>query len=88
MSGHLDVSRDGDTVLHGGLLDLDLIRVPEAKAAKDRLHLDLGSTDQAAVVRGAMELGATLAEDVFAGGSWQVLRDPEGNEFCILAPHG
>ena len=26
------------------------------------------------------------ADDVYDGGSWQVLRDPEGNEFCILKP--
>ena len=34
----------------------------------------------------AVALGATQADDVYDGGRWQVLRDPEGNEFCILRP--
>jgi hypothetical protein len=29
-------------------------------------------------------LGATTAEDIYDGGLWQVLRDPDGNEFCIV----
>jgi hypothetical protein len=35
-------------------------------------------------VADAIALGATTAEDVYDGGEWRVLRDPEGNEFCIL----
>jgi hypothetical protein len=34
----------------------------------------------------ALALGATRADDVYAGGRWQVLRNPEGNEFCLLRP--
>lgn len=34
----------------------------------------------------ALALGATLAGDVYSGDRWRVLRDPEGNEFCILRP--
>jgi Glyoxalase-like domain len=26
------------------------------------------------------------ADDVYDQGVWQVLRDPEGNEFCLLRP--
>jgi predicted enzyme related to lactoylglutathione lyase len=33
-----------------------------------------------------LALGATQADDIYAGGRWQVFRDPEGNEFCILRP--
>ena len=40
----------------------------------------------AAATEQAVALGATRADDVYDGGSWQVLRDPEGNELCILRP--
>jgi Glyoxalase-like domain len=30
--------------------------------------------------------GAVEVDDIYDGGVWQVLRDPEGNEFCILRP--
>ncbi|MET0932912.1 MAG: hypothetical protein ABWX56_04305 [Mycetocola sp.] len=29
---------------------------------------------------------AALANDIYDDGDWQVLRGPEGNEFCILRP--
>ena len=61
-------------------------RVPEAKMVKNRLHLDLRSTDLAAATEQAVALGATRADDVYDGGKWQVLRDPEGNELCLLRP--
>jgi predicted enzyme related to lactoylglutathione lyase len=60
-------------------------RVPEAKAGKNRLHVDLRPDDQAAEVDRLVSLGATRVsvgqgDDV----SWVVLADPEGNEFCVL----
>ena len=61
-------------------------RVPEARAGKNRLHLDLRGDTFDEAVEAALRLGATPADDVYDGGSWQVLRDPEGNEFCILRP--
>jgi hypothetical protein len=68
---------------------LDFVRVPEAKSVKNRLHIDVRAVgDFAAAVERAVALGATRADDIYAGGSWQVLRDPEGNEFCILRPRG
>ncbi len=67
--------------------DLTIGRVPEAKTIKNRLHLDLRPDDRDAHVRRLLELGATPA-DVGQDGSesWVVLADPEGNEFCVLAP--
>ena len=67
-------------------LAIDFLRVPEAKSFKNRLHLDLRSTDLAEATEQAIALGATRADDIYDGGQWQVLRDPEGNEFCILRP--
>ncbi len=76
---------DGDASVHApGVPRLDFLRVPEAKAGKNRLHLELRGTSYDEAIDAALALGATRADDVYDGGSWQVLRDPEGNEFCIL----
>jgi hypothetical protein len=87
LGGEVEVDADGAATLHtpGGLA-VDFARVPEAKTVKNRLHLDLRSTDLAAATDQALALGATRADDVYDGGRWQVLRDPEGNEFCLLRP--
>jgi predicted enzyme related to lactoylglutathione lyase len=63
------------------------VRVPESKAAKNRVHLDLqpqGRTRGQEVER-ALGLGATRIADHTRpdGGGWVVLADPEGNEFCV-----
>ena len=70
---------------------LCILRVPESKTIKNRLHLDLfpdDLEDKAAEIERLIALGATRvnigqAADV----SWVVLADPEGNEFCVLRPH-
>jgi hypothetical protein len=67
--------------------DLLFLRVPEDKAVKNRLHLDLRPKDQTAEVARLAGLGATRVDvgqkqDV----SWVVMADPEGNEFCVLRP--
>ena len=86
LGGPVEVDADGDATLHAPGLVIDFDRVPEAKSVKNRLHLDLRSTDLAAATEQALALGATRADDVYDGGRWQVLRDPEGNEFCLLRP--
>jgi catechol 2,3-dioxygenase-like lactoylglutathione lyase family enzyme len=65
--------------------DLLILRVPEDKAGKNRLHLDLRPEDQAAEVARLEGLGARRA-DVGQGpdASWVVMADPDGNEFCVL----
>lgn len=65
--------------------DLLFLRVPETKAVKNRLHIDLRPLDQAAEVARLESLGARRVsvgqgEEV----TWVVLADPEGNEFCVL----
>ena len=65
--------------------DLLFLRVQEGKAGKNRLHLDLRPTDQAAEVArleglGARRVDVGQSDEV----SWVVLADPEGNEFCVL----
>ncbi|GGY86786.1 VOC family protein [Streptomyces nitrosporeus] len=63
------------------------IQVPEDKAVKNRLHLDIspidGSTEDE--VARLLGLGATRADvGQGPGRSWVVMADPEGNEFCVL----
>lgn len=69
----------------GVVPDILFLRVPEDKAAKNRLHLDLRPDNQAAEVARLEALGATRV-DIGQGGdvTWVVMADPEGNEFCVL----
>ena len=60
--------------------------VPEAKAAKNRLHLDVRTRpeDLGAEVARVVGLGASFVEFNSQGEHrWAVMRDPEGNEFCL-----
>jgi catechol 2,3-dioxygenase-like lactoylglutathione lyase family enzyme len=67
--------------------DLLFLRVPEAKLAKNRLHLDLRPKDQAGEVARLEALGARQVDIGQSGKvSWVVLADPDGNEFCVLRP--
>ncbi|HEX5595453.1 MAG TPA: VOC family protein [Micromonosporaceae bacterium] len=85
--------RDDEVVLEppagsaedGIVPDLLFLRVPEEKAGKNRLHLDLRPADQAAEVARLETLGARRV-DVRQGPdvSWIVMADPDGNEFCVL----
>jgi len=66
-----------------GRLHVVVQRVPELKTAKTRVHLDIETDDIEAEVRRLEALGARRAED---HGTWWVLRDPCGNEFCVFGP--
>ncbi len=60
--------------------------VPEGKTVKNRLHIDVSpvETSQPEEVERLIALGATKADIGQGDVSWTVLRDPEGNEFCVL----
>ena len=72
-------------------------RVPEGKTAKNRVHLDLraavglkGDDRMEALEKRCAELealGASRVErhdpDGFSSAGFIVMRDPEGNEFCL-----
>ncbi|MDT7590036.1 MAG: hypothetical protein QOE32_7586, partial [Pseudonocardiales bacterium] len=61
-------------------------QVPEAKTIKNRLHLDLVSGEFAAETERLLALGATRVNDAAKGAArWTTLRDPEGNEFDLVA---
>lgn len=73
-----------------GRPDLLLQRVPEEKQAKNRLHVDLHPNDGPATVArleglGAVRLGPVDTEFMEAHSTqFQVMGDPEGNEFCVV----
>jgi predicted enzyme related to lactoylglutathione lyase len=86
-----DEDRPGDEevlVLVDGGQPLLFVRVPEAKAAKNRLHLDLRPEDRTRdeEVRRLVDLGAAVLADHRGpeGAGWVTLADPEGNELCVL----
>lgn len=61
------------------------LKVPEPKSVKNRLHLDLRPEDQSAEVDRLLALGATRADvGQPTDASFTVLRDPDGNELCVL----
>ena len=62
-------------------------RTDEPKSGKLRLHIDVNATDrdQEAELERLLAAGARRADIGQTGNeSWQVLADPEGNEFCLL----
>ena len=62
-----------------------LFHSPDAKAGKNRVHLDLRPDDQAAEVARLEALGAKQVDIGQAPTDpWVVMADPEGNEFCVL----
>ena len=68
---------------------IDVIAVPEPKTVKNCVHIDLATMSaahQAEMVARLRDLGATPAGIGQGDVSWTVLADPEGNEFCVLAP--
>jgi predicted enzyme related to lactoylglutathione lyase len=62
---------------------------PDTKTVKNRLHLDLTTSadDRDAEIARLLGLGARRADVGQTGDeSWDVLADPEGNEFCVVRP--
>ena len=70
-------------------------RVPEPKQVKNRVHIDIRAsrgapeaekqTRQDEVASRLIAAGASLVDRMpgMTGGSHLVMRDPEGNEFCV-----
>jgi catechol 2,3-dioxygenase-like lactoylglutathione lyase family enzyme len=69
-----------------GVPTLVFVTVPEGKAVKNRLHLDVRPIDcsHEAEVDRLIGLGARPADVGQGAQRWVVLADPEGNEFCVL----
>lgn len=57
-----------------------IIPVPEAKIVKNRMHIDIFG-DTAEIIAQGARLRRARGGDI----EWDVLADPEGNEFCVFA---
>lgn len=76
--------RTADWIALGALpggLTLGFQPVPEPKAVKNRVHLDLNVAEIEAASRSVEALGGRRVADIEG---WRVMADPEGNEFCLL----
>lgn len=59
-------------------------RVAEPTDGPRRLHVDFDVADLEAAIAKAVALGASAVERHTIGDfQWQVMRDPDGNEFCL-----
>ncbi|MFI8432196.1 VOC family protein [Streptomyces sp. NPDC079020] len=82
-----DAPGDPEALVEAPGAALLFITVPEPKATKNRLHLDIQPDDRSRdeEVERLLALGATLVGDHRRpnGRGWATLADPEGNEFCV-----
>lgn len=68
-----------------GGLRLRFAATQKPKTGKNRLHLDVaGGLDWETEVERLLNLGAARADIGQGDVPWDVLADPEGNEFCVL----
>jgi catechol 2,3-dioxygenase-like lactoylglutathione lyase family enzyme len=75
---------DDFRVLRGDHVNLSLQRADTAVSARDQMHLDHYTDDQAAEVRRLAGLGARVVRHNHdPHDDYVVLTDPEGNEFCV-----
>ncbi len=85
----VDRARGWSHVDAAGFPRLSFQPVPEPKATKNRLHLDIevDPGDLPAAVAAAVDLGAVPVGELVTDdkGSFHVMRDPEGNEFCFVS---
>ena len=58
-----------------------IVPVPEPKIVKNRMHFDVLG-DSAAL----LAAGATMVRMRDADIEWDVMADPQGNEFCVFTP--
>ena len=66
-------------------VNVSLQVVPEKRSGKNRLHLDLYTTDQSGEVERLVALGATrFLRASEPDEDFIVLQDPEGNLFCVI----
>jgi catechol 2,3-dioxygenase-like lactoylglutathione lyase family enzyme len=75
---------DDFRVLRGERVNLSLQVARTPVTARDQMHLDLYSDDGSAQVARLVGLGAAQVRQVDdPDDRYVVLRDPEGNEFCV-----
>ncbi len=84
VGGHATTPRDatdpGDVMGNPPGGDLAMCPVPEQRTVKQRVHLDVHTTD----VQLLVDAGATVLREPDEEISWTVLADPEGGELCAF----
>ncbi|MFE3557259.1 VOC family protein [Streptomyces sp. NPDC059193] len=82
-----DFPGDPEALVTAPGADLLFVTVPDVKAVKNRVHVDLQPQDRTRdeEVERIIALGATVVGDHRNpdGTGWVTLADPEGNEFCV-----
>jgi hypothetical protein len=63
-----------------------IVPVPEPKIVKNRMHFDVVGDTAALLTAGATLVRPRDAGDEADSIEWDVLADPEGNEFCVFSP--
>ncbi len=59
---------------------LDFASVPEAKATKNRVHIDVTTDDIERLIHAGASVIRTRDDEI----AWTVMADPDGNEFCAF----
>jgi Glyoxalase-like domain len=83
----VDRARGWSHVEPPGFARLSFQPVAEDKVCKNRVHLDVDVVDIESATARAVRLGATRVGGIVTDeqGSFQVMCDPEGNEFCFVS---
>jgi predicted enzyme related to lactoylglutathione lyase len=80
-----------DWLARGDGPELRFARIPKSATIEIPIHLDVNAPDREGVVQRALGLGARLVDNKTTEigtmkEQWSVLRDPEGNGFCVQGP--
>lgn len=75
---------DPNVIVIGDGPELCFQEVPEKKSEKIRMHFDIVAEQFAGEIERLRGLGATVVEEYE---SRTLMRDPEGNEFCVNEGH-
>ncbi|WP_186419493.1 VOC family protein [Bosea sp. CS1GBMeth4] len=73
---------DPSVMLDGPALTLCFHLRTGPRPERNRIHFDIQAADRSAEVMRLTALGATLLREAE---QYTVLRDPEGNQFCVVA---
>ena len=89
--GYEVVPSDGDAFARGDGPELLFKLMPKSPTIEVPIHLDVNVPDREAEVQRLLDIGATLVETrTSEAGEYRethtVMRDPEGNGFCVQAP--
>lgn len=92
IGGTVIAENDGFFVMVSGVAPgapvLGFQKVDDPTPGKNRIHLDLTTTDVDAEVDSLVGAGATrIAEHAIGDFAWVTLADPDGNQFCVSPAH-